>query len=184
VTVRVRLVRHGRPDGAWGDDPDPGLDAVGHGEAEAVAALLAPLGPQPIVVSPLRRTLETAVPLADVWGVTPAVAPGVGELPAPSDPRPDARTWLRALMAGTGSEHATVMTPFRARVLGTIRAVREDTVVVSHFLAINAVVGAALTDDRVVCCAPAHCSVTVVEIEGDALRVVTYPTDGPTDVRI
>lgn len=184
MTVRVTLVRHGRPAGAWGDDPDPGLDAVGHAEAAAVAYVLGPIGPQPVVVSPLRRTLETARPLAEAWGVRPVVEPAVGELPAPLDPRPDARTWLRTLMAGRGADHAAVMTPFRARVLGAIRALREDTVVVSHFLAINAVVGAALGDDRVVCCSPVHCSVTTVTVDGDALSVVAYPTDGPTDVRL
>ncbi len=184
MTVTVTLVRHGRPAGAWGDDPDPGLDPVGHAEAAAVARALATIGPQPVLVSPLRRTLETARPLADAWGVDPVVEPAVGELPAPLDPRPDARTWLRALMAGTGAEHAAVMTPFRARVLGAIRALREDTVVVSHFLAINAVVGAALDDDRVVCCSPVHCSVTTVALDGDGLTVVEYPTAGPTDVRL
>jgi broad specificity phosphatase PhoE len=184
VTVRVTLVRHGRPAGAWGRDPDPGLDEVGRAEAEAVAAVLAPGGPQAMVVSPLRRTLETAAPLAAVWGVPAVVDPAVGELPAPAAPGADARTWLRTLMAGTGAEHPEVMTPFRARVLGAIRALREDTVVVSHFLAINAVVGAATGDDRVVCCSPVHCSVTTVEVDGDALRVVTLPTDGPTTVRL
>lgn len=184
MTVRVTLVRHGRPAGAWGDDPDPGLDAVGHAEAAAVASALAPTGPQPIVVSPLRRTVETARPLAETWGVAATLDPAVGELPAPLDPRPDARSWLRTLMAGTGAEHAPVMAPFRTRVLGAIRALREDTVVVSHFLAINAVVGAALGDDRVVCCSPGHCSITVVEIDADALRVLVAPTDGPTEVRL
>jgi broad specificity phosphatase PhoE len=184
VTVRVRLVRHGRSAGTWGDDPDPGLDEVGIAEAEAIAATLAPTGPQPILVSPLRRARETADPLAAAWQVEPRVDAAVGELPAPLETSAEARTWLRALMAGTGAQHAAVMTPFRARVLGTIRALRADTVVVSHYLAINAVVGAALGDDRVVCCAPAHCSVTTVEIDGDALRVVALPDDTGTDVRL
>ena len=70
-------------------------------------------------------------------------------------------------MAGTGADHAAVMDPFRARVLGAIRALRADTVVVTHFLAINAVVGAATADDRVVCFTPTHCSRTIVELDDD-----------------
>jgi broad specificity phosphatase PhoE len=182
---RIVLVRHARPDGTWGRDADPGLDAVGHEQARAVADVLAPLGPLPVVVSPLRRTRETAAPLATRWRVEPTVEHGVGELTAPPDARPDHATWLRTLMAGTGAEHATVMGPFRARVLGAIRALRADTVVVTHFLAINAVVGAATDDDRVVSFTPTHCSRTVVELDADGtLHLVALGEAGTTDLRV
>jgi broad specificity phosphatase PhoE len=183
--TRLVLVRHARPDGTWGRDPDPGLDAVGQEQAEAVAEVLAPLGPLPVLVSPLRRTRETAAPLLARWAVEPVVDAGVGELAAPADPFPDHTTWLRTLMAGTGSEHAAVMGPFRTRVLGAIRALRTDTIVVTHFLAINAVVGAATADDRVVCCTPTHCSRTVVDVDdAGGLHVVELGAGGATDARV
>ena len=178
------LVRHGRPDAGWGTDPDPGLAPVGHEQARAVADVLAPLGPLPVVVSPLRRTQETAAPLLARWSVEPVVETGVGELTAPPDSRPDHATWLRTLMAGLGADHAAIMDPFRARVLGAIRALRTDTVVVTHFLAINAVVGAATGDDRVVCFAPAHCSRTVVDLDAERWRVVELGASGDPGARI
>jgi broad specificity phosphatase PhoE len=150
-----------------------------------MAAALDPLGPQPVTVSPLRRTQETARPLLDRWAVSPVVDPAVGELAPPPDPRPDHVTWLRALMAGTGADHPAVMTPFRSRVLGAIRALRADTVVVTHFLAINAVVGAATGDDRVVCFSPAHCSITTVTLDADGrLALVGRGEDGRSSVRL
>src|SRR3954468_8337888 len=118
--TRLVLVRHAQPDGTWGRDPDPGLDDLGHEQARAVADVLAPIGPLPGVVSPLRRTRETAAPLVARWEVEPVVEPGVGELAAPADAAPDHATWLRTLMAGAGADHADVMDPFRARVLGAI----------------------------------------------------------------
>jgi broad specificity phosphatase PhoE len=145
---------------------------------------LAPIGPCPVVVSPMRRTLETAAPLAATWQVEPRVEPGVGELGAPSDLGTDHQEWLRSLMAGRGAEYAEVIGPFRDRVLGAIRALREDSVVVTHFLAINAVVGAATGDDRVVCFAPGHCSRTVVELDGSALRVVELGRSGDGTARL
>jgi|TARA_B110000263_G_scaffold189153_1_gene166807 broad specificity phosphatase PhoE len=54
------LVRHGQAAASWGEDPDPGLNALGHGQAARMAAALAALGPMPIMISPLRRTRETA----------------------------------------------------------------------------------------------------------------------------
>ena len=170
--IRLILVRHGKPDGTWGQDPDPGLDARGREQSEAIADALEGLGPLPIVVSPLRRTLETAAPLARRWHVTPTVEVGVGELTAPPDPTPDHATWLHSLMTGRGADAPAVMTPFRERVLGAIRSITTDAVVVTHFLAINAIVGDAIGDDRVTIFAPAHCSRTVVEVVAGELRLL------------
>ena len=50
--TRLVLVRHGHASGGWDDDPDPGLDDLGRAQAEAMADLVAPLGPLPILVSP------------------------------------------------------------------------------------------------------------------------------------
>ena len=173
--ARVVLVRHGQPDGTWGLDPDPGLDDLGRVQAREVAELLGPLGPLPVIVSPLRRTRETAAPLAAHWGVEPVVENGVGELVAPADPKPDHASWLRSLMTGTGADAPGVMDPFRARVLGAIRTITTDSIVVTHFLAINAVVGAATNDDRVLCFRPAHCSRTVVHVTDGQITLVDLP---------
>ncbi len=178
MSARVTLIRHGRPGGGWGYRRDPGLDPQGHAQAAAVAESLGRGGPQPIVVSPLRRTRETAAPLAQRWQVEPRVDAAVGELTAPRDAVPDHRTWLRTLMAGTAAEFPEVLDPFRARVLRAIRSLRTDSVVVTHFLAINAVVGAATGDDRVVCFAPGHCSRTIVEIDDESLRLVELGHEG------
>ena len=178
------LVRHGQPDGSWGLDPDPGLDELGHEQARSVAALLGPLGPMPLIVSPLRRTRETAAPLAARWGVEPIIEPGIGELVAPPNPRPDHGSWLRALMTGIGADSSDVMMPFRDRVLGAIRTITTDAIVVTHFLAINAVVGAATNDDRVVCFRPAHCSRTVVEIVDGRLTLVELGDQGDGAARV
>lgn len=184
MAARVVLVRHGQPDGTWGMDPDPGLDDRGHEQARAVAELLATLGPLPVIVSPLRRTRETAAPLADQWGIEPAFEPGVGELVAPANPKPDHAAWLRALMTGNGADSPDVMKPFRDRVLGAIRTITTDSIVVTHFLAINAVVGAATNDDRVVCFRPAHCSRTVVEIADGRLTLVELGDQGSGVARV
>ena len=47
--MKLYLVRHGHAAAGWGDHPDPGLDALGRAEAEAMAERLAPLGPLPLV---------------------------------------------------------------------------------------------------------------------------------------
>src|SRR5205823_2854249 len=82
---RLILVRHGEAAAGWHQDRDPGLSEDGHRQAADMAAALAPLGPLPIVVSPLRRTRETAAPLEAVWGTAATVDCRVGEIVSPID---------------------------------------------------------------------------------------------------
>ena len=59
----------------------------------------------------------------------------------------------------------------------------EPTVVVSHFVAINAVIGAATADDRVVIRSLDNTSVTVVDVDGGAVRLVEGGHEADTLIR-
>ena len=139
----------------------------------------------PIIASPLRRCRETAAPLAARWGVEPVIDPAVGEIVSPVDRAGlDARAaWLRAAMQGTWSELEPALHEWRLAVLDRIASVDADTVVHSHFIAINVVVGAAHGDDRVVCFAPDNCSWTVLDVDGDRIEVVALGRQATTEVR-
>src|SRR5690606_7466605 len=129
---------------------------------------------QPIVCSPLRRCRETASFLADRWGVTPTVDPAVGEIVSPADAAGlDARgAWLRRAMQGTWSALGDEHHAWRRSVVDALRSLEVDTVVHSHFVAINVVVGHATGDDRLVCFAPDNCSWSVFDVDGDNITVV------------
>jgi len=53
---RIYMVRHGKAEAGFGEGMDPGLDARGRSQAEAVAQTLKAKGPLPIISSPLRVT--------------------------------------------------------------------------------------------------------------------------------
>jgi broad specificity phosphatase PhoE len=178
--VRLVLVRHGRAAAAWDADRDPGLDAAGREQAEALAAALSPDGPLPIVVSPLRRTRETAAVLERVWGVVAAVEPAVGEIRAPVDDLAARGEWLRGVYRGRWAEQDDALLRWRHRLLTALGALDRPAVVVTHFFGINAAVGAACGDDRLVSFRPDHCSRTVLENEGGRLRLVHLGAEGAT----
>lgn len=54
---------------------DPSLSAIGHERAAALAAVLRDAGITAIFVTELKRTFETAAPLAKMLGITPTVTP-------------------------------------------------------------------------------------------------------------
>jgi probable phosphoglycerate mutase len=84
----VLLVRHGESAPARAGESfdlvdghgDPPLDPAGHQQAERVATRLAGEPIAAIYVSNLRRTAETAAPLAARLGLTPVVEPDLREV--------------------------------------------------------------------------------------------------------
>jgi broad specificity phosphatase PhoE len=184
---RVLLVRHGRASGGWDDDPDPGLDALGREQAERLADRLGPLGDTgapALLTSPLRRCRETAAPLAARWGVAPVVEPAVEEMPSPPGvPFGDRVPWLRAAMTGTWSGLGPRYTSYRDRVVATVAALPDGAVVVSHFVAINAVIGACLDDDRLLLRSLDNASVTIVEASTTGLVLIESGHEADTLIR-
>jgi broad specificity phosphatase PhoE len=181
---RIHLVRHGRAAAGWDRDPDPALDAVGEAQAISLADRLAPLGARPIVTSPLRRCQETAAPLAQRWGLTPTIEAAVAEVPSPPGVAMEDRVgWLRQAMAGRWNDLGDRYTAFRDGVLRYVAAREQETVIFSHFVAINAVLGACLGDDRVVIRRLANTSVSVVETDAGALRLLDAGHEADTVIR-
>jgi broad specificity phosphatase PhoE len=184
----VRLVRHGRATGGWDADPDPGLDDVGVVQAAMVADLLAPLrdGDRPhLVTSPLRRCRETATPLAARWGIEPVVEPLVAELPSPDGvPFGQRVPWLQEAIGGTWTALGRRYLDYRDAFVRYVAGLTEDTIVVSHFIAINTVIGHCVGDDRVMINRLDNTSVTVVETSPSAgLTLVGIGAEADTQLR-
>jgi broad specificity phosphatase PhoE len=179
---KLYLIRHGRPSAGFGEALDPGLDERGRSQAEALAQELAPLGPLPIITSPLRRARETAAPLERLWKAAARVEPAVAELPTPgADPQARA-VWLRTVLRGRWRELSVMHQQWREQVIATLVSLEASTVVTTHFIAINIAVGAATDDDRLVCCEPDHCSCTVLEVRKGRLHLVSLGRQRETQV--
>ncbi len=79
--MNLLLIRHGRPE-RIDHDPDganPALTELGHRQATAMAAALAGESLDAIYVSPQRRAIETATPLAEQHGLQPTVVDDIAE---------------------------------------------------------------------------------------------------------
>jgi broad specificity phosphatase PhoE len=168
---RLYLVRHGKT--ASLNDPDPGLADTGLSQAAAVAAALAPKGPLPILSSPSRRARQTAAPLARLWDVTPGIDARIGEIPLPPDSGfRNHSQWMKYASTRRWPDMHESLQSWREQVLEALLHIGADTVVFSHFVAINVAVGHALRDDRVTCFQPDNCSCTVLDCDGQDLRIV------------
>jgi broad specificity phosphatase PhoE len=183
---RLYLIRHGEPSGTWGqsDDPDPGLTDLGRKQAQGAGERLAATPPKVIVSSPLRRARETAMPLARALSIEPTIAQAVAEIPTPSSIAFANRAdWLRNLMMGEWGAADVPLQTWRDGVVSYLTGLSEDTAIFSHFVAINAALGAAIGDDRVVCFRPAHASITVLETKWRVISLVELGETAETTVR-
>jgi broad specificity phosphatase PhoE len=177
---RLYMVRHGRAAAGFGESMDPGLDELGRSQALAVAEKLKSLGPLAILSSPLARAQQTAAPLAKLWSAKPAIEEAVAEIPSPKGVTLEARVaWLRKLMAGSWRDVSPELAAWREHCIATVGAMPRDTVIFSHYVAINVIAGAATGDDRVVAFSPDNCSVTVFETDGAMLRLIEKGGEAP-----
>ncbi len=182
--ARVYLVRHGRAAAGWDTDPDPGLDDLGRHQATKMADQLGPLGPFALVASPLQRCQETASFLSARWGTAASIEPAVAEIPSPEGiPMGQRIEWLRTAMAGTWTQLGSRYTDFRDGVGRFVASCTVDTVIASHFVAINAAIGAATDSDAVVIRSLDNCSITVIDVVDGVLHLVEGGHEADTLIR-
>ena len=187
---KLYLIRHAKPAASWGEDPDPGLDATGVAQADAAADSITKRTPSiPILTSPMRRCRETSQPLEGRWSSAAALFPAVAEIPSPPLPLKERHVWLADAMAGTWQRLQQTAPPnspdflsWRSDMLAAVLRIPEDAVVFSHFIAINAIVAATRGSDDVVCFRPDHASITVVDTDSGAFRIVELGREAVTSV--
>jgi len=181
--AKLYLVRHGKATAGWGMEKDPGLDDLGHAQAKAAALTLAPLGPLSIITSPLARTRQTSKPLAKIWEIEPQVEKRVGEIRFPSENSANRVKWLKKIMVDRWPNLDQDLQQWRRETIETLCACEADCVVFSHFIAINAAVGHATGDDRVVSFRPDNCSITIMETGENTLILLERGAEAVTEVR-
>jgi len=182
---RIYLVRHGQAAANWNEDLDPGLDESGTIQALAAGQLISELfcrEPCLVVSSPLRRARETAMPLAQTWQQEVVIEPRMAEVPSLGLALDERGPWLVSVMADRWPNVSAELNHWRHEVRRYLLSLSCNAVIFSHFVAINAAVGWAKGHDAVTCCRPANGSITVLESDGDALRLLSLGQQMQTQV--
>ena len=178
--AEIYLVRHGKAAAGFGSHRDPGLDAVGRDQAEQAAdnletllenRLAGDMHPKESVKlwsSPLARAQETAQPLAARWGASVSIETRVAEIPSPTEDLNERAAWLGQAMQCNWSALDATVQAWRQDLVDCLLGLEQDSILFSHFVAINAAVGAAQNDDRMRVFAPDNASITILSnADGD-----------------
>jgi broad specificity phosphatase PhoE len=178
----IYLIRHGQAEAGWSEQRDPGLDDTGRHQAQQAALALSGRGPLPIVVSPLRRARETACEFEMLWRRPAIVETRVAEIPSPAMTLAERGTWLKSLTRQRWLDLDEVIQNWRRAAIQSLLEISQDTVVVSHFMVVNAVVSWARGEEGVVCCHPIQGSRTTLLREGESFRVLEVGAQGTSTV--
>lgn len=185
--MELLLIRHALPirvEGAAGP-ADPPLSATGHVQAAALVRWLAPEPLDALVVSPMTRARETAVPLAVERGLEAVVHEGVAEfdkdadsyvpmeeLKAAGDPR-----WREIVDGGYFGDGALTPEQFQTTVVQAVEEViaghaGATAAVVCHGGVINAYVAHVLGIEDLLFFEPGYTSITRVRASRRGHRMV------------
>ena len=165
-------MRHGEAAAHWTEAEDAALSALGNQQAAAVASLLASRNPVTLISSPLRRARETAAHLETLWKTAARVEAAIAEIPTQGTAHDERSVWLNGLMEGGWRGADVSSRRWRDDVLTFVTGLEGDAVIFTHFVVINAVVGAALERDDVYVFRPANASITTIHNDGRRLRLI------------
>lgn len=167
--ARLCLVRHGKSEVGFDEALNSDLSPRGMEQAQTAALTLAQeLSPRRILSSPLIRALRTAEPLAKIWGHPIEAIDELTEIPTPYRPEVDNLKWRRAWLDEIMKQHYGNLAPeieaWRKKLEAFLSSQTEDAMIFTHYLTINAAIGLALNDDRVVVCDPGYCTIVPLDI--------------------
>ena len=177
--TKIFLIRHGEASGTYTEDADPGLSDKGRAQAMSLRPFFANQSPLKIYSSPLRRASETAKLVA---GNTAKIfeEPRMSEIPSNTQELKERGTWLKEVIGRNWDKQPKRLTVWRNQIISFLESQTENTIVFTHFIAINAVVGHLTNSLSVVVCKPNNCSITVLEVSDQKLQLLSLPDEADT----
>jgi broad specificity phosphatase PhoE len=170
----IYIVRHGEAASSWGESADPGLSELGLAQAQTAASTLAALpgsGLQ-LLSSPLLRAQETAKASSEKLGLAVAIDDTFREVPSPV-PQAQRQAWLQEFMQQQWQEQPDALRQWRDSILLRLLELPRPTVIFSHFLVINAVVGSIENSSKTLCCWPDNGAIVQLSLSNGQLELVS-----------
>jgi len=168
--MTIYLIRHGEAAQAWDVAPDPILSKNGQRQARELADAYLPLLNSTdfqLITSPLARAQETARPFQKGLHFDPIINTNFAEIPSPNISLANRRNWLKDLFTKKITELEQPQLTWRNNIISGIQSLEKPTLIFSHFMTINAIVGWIRGNEQVVSYYPNYCSITQIEKVGN-----------------
>ena len=171
MPTTIYLIRHAEAEKAWNEAPDPGLSTTGQIQALKLARQLQEdffSENVQIWSSPLARAQQTASALPSAFELKPDFA----EIPSLDMPLSERAGWLKELITKNWDELDESLQQWKKQMLTGLQSIDQDTILFTHFMVLNTLVGWISKAPELVHFYPDYCSVTKIEKEGDQFRIL------------
>ena len=184
--IKIHLVRHGEATEGW-TSQDPLLSELGKSQAQSLITFVdSVIGKKSInninvVSSPLNRCKETASLALEKKYSEVLIDNNFSELPSPTLDLERRVNWLRRILPLTWPEllkdketieSGVNFIQWRENIMSNIYSLKKDTIIFTHFVVINAVIGEILKSDKIINFQPSNCSITEISKIKDELKIV------------
>lgn len=184
--MTIYIIRHGEAAQAWDEAPDPVLSTKGITQANALAEQYIPTASHKdlqLLSSPLARAQQTAIPFKEGLNIPVSINNNFAEIPSPGVALVDRRNWLKALFSKNISELEAPQLTWRTNIIQAVDSLEKDTLIFSHFMTINAIVGWINKDERIVSYYPNYCSMTKIEKVDNQFVIKSLGKELPTIIQ-
>ena len=184
--IKIYLVRHGEASEGW-TSQDPPLSELGKSQAKSLVTFVDSVFDENsinninAISSPLNRCKETASLALEKQYLEIAINDNFRELPSPTIDLEKRVDWLRRILPLTWSEllkeketmeSGVNFTQWRENIMSNIYSLKKDTIIFTHFVVINSVVGEILKSDKIINFQPSNCSITEISKINHKLKIV------------
>ena len=178
--TKIILVRHGEASASWEKSSDPGLSNLGVNQAEECAEILfkfKDIENFDLKSSPLKRALETGEKLKTKLNKRLSIDSTYAEIPSPGVSFKNRQKWLKEIFNKKIDELEKPQKNWRENIISEIKKIENSTIIFSHFMVINTIVGYVKKDESMVCFYPDNCSITKLNKFEDEIHLVNLGSE-------
>ena len=184
--IKIYLVRHGEASEGW-TSQDPPLSELGKSQAKSLMTFVDSIFDKNstnntnVISSPLTRCKETASLALKKKYLEISINNNFRELPSPTLDLKKRVDWLRRILPLTWPEllkdketmeSGVNFTQWKENIMNNIYSLKKDTIIFTHFVVINAVIGEILKSDKIINFQPSNCSITEISKINSKLKIV------------
>jgi len=182
---KIYLIRHGQAAATWDQDEDPPLSPLGQQQAEQVSSTLLDMIPDldqiQIISSPIKRAFETAQPFVKACQKSLTIDKAVSEIPSAVANVQERMPWLLSVMQDKWSNLSPDLLLWRQQCLDYLGSLQMDSVIFSHYIAINVAIGHCQKKEEVICYRPDNTSIHVFENKPQ-LQIISLGKEANTKI--
>ncbi len=173
--INLLLVRHGEAAESWGNHPDPGLSKLGIKQSSSLInnAMLKSLDSYNFVSSPKSRAKMTAEPLIKKFNKELIINNAFSEIPSDDINNSQKRAWLTEVMNIEIRDLPDSVLNWRDSIIENSLNVSYNTIVFTHFMVINALVGSLLKKNALMFFYPNYVSITKITFENKEVKSIS-----------